>query len=133
MNPVVRVLTKSKIAKRFLLRRVKNGRAFKFGRMLIRARMAGKLIDGFTKNNGNSMKAHKKYKEMENKYNQLHKRIIDLEQKFSRVTDDDSAQELAFTLGRQVIELRRLYEQMQSELKRSQQNQIAIAAVQKTR
>lgn len=59
----------------------------------------------------------------------LQKRIAELEKQADKNRENQVAlQTDTFTLGRQVIEMQRLYAQMQAELQRQQQMQIAMSA-----
>ena len=71
----------------------------------------------------NEWKEH--FPDLEKKYENIQKRIAELEKQFEKSHESQSAiQTNTFTLGRQVIEMQQLYTQMQSELQRIQQQQI---------
>ena len=108
--------------------------AFKFGGMLLKSRATQKLIESFMGKNSSSLEKNKEYKDLEKNYKQIQQRVAELEAEAkSNEEDKENLQALAFTLGRQVVEMQKLYNQMQQELQRIQQQQMVMLGAQKTR
>ena len=130
----LRFLANPKLLGRFMKSKAGRKAAFKWGIMLLKSRAIESLIGKFTNKNGKSLGNNKEYKELEKEYKKLQKRIAELEKQADKNRENQVAlQTDTFTLGRQVIEMQRLYAQMQAELQRQQQMQIAMSAKQYSR
>ncbi len=108
---------------------------FKYGKMLVKSKMAGKLIEKFIGKNDNSLKNNKEYKAQKKEYTKLQKQVAALEKQLrAKENDMEAMQTTTFTLGRRVVEMERLYAEMQAQLAQlQQQQQLAMAAAQHTR
>lgn len=130
----LRFLANPKLLGRFMKTKAGRKAAFKWGSMLLKSRAIDSLIGKFTNKNGKSLGNNKEYKELEKEYKRLKKRVAELEKQADKNRDNQAAlQADTFALGRQVIEMQRLYAQMQSELQRQQQMQMTMAAKQYSR
>lgn len=129
-----RVLLKPKLLGRFMKTKAGRKATFKFGGMLLKSRATQKAIESFMGKNGSSLEKNKEYKDLEKNYKQIQQRVAELEAEAkSNEEDKENLQALAFTLGRQVVEMQKLYNQMQQELQRIQQQQMVMLGAQKTR
>ena len=129
-----RVLLKPKLLGRFMKTKAGRRAAFKFGGMLLKSRATQKVIESFMGKNASSLEKNKEYKDLEKNYKQIQQRVAELEAEAkSNEEDKENLQALAFTLGRQVVEMQKLYNQMQQELQRIQQQQTVMLGAQKTR
>ena len=125
----VRVLANPKVLKRFL--RTKAGRkaAFKYGNMLLNSKMIQNAISKFMHKNGKSLSGNKKYAAQQKEFAKMQQKIAALEAQIEKNKDDQIAMQTAtFTMGRQVIEMQRLYAQMQMELQKMQQDKMILTA-----
>ncbi len=104
--------------------RTKAGRkaALKYGTMLVNSKTAQDSVKKFLNKNGRD----RQFAASEKKYNELQAKIDALQtQVDARNATDAQLQTATFTLGRQVVEMQRLYAQLQQQL---QQMQLAMAA-----
>ena len=130
----LRFLANPKLFGRFMKSKAGRRAAFKWGAMIVKSRTAQSLIDKFINKNGKTLDKNKEYKKLEKEYKKAQQRIADLERMVEQNNENQTAlQTNTFALGRQVIELQRLYAQMQNEIHRIQQQQIVMSAVQNTR
>lgn len=124
----VRVLANPKVLKRFLGTKAGRKAAFKYGNMLLNSKIIQNAIDKFMHKNGKSLNGNKNYIAQEKQFAQMQKKIAALEAQIEKNKDDQIAmQTVTFTMGRQIIEVQRLYAQMQMELQKTQQNQMILA------
>lgn len=133
-----RILANPKVLKRFLGSKAGRKATFKYGKMLLRSKAVMNLIGTLIGNKGVLAKDDKKFKELEKEYAKLQKHVVKLEAELRQKEGDiDAMQAKTFTLGRQVVEMQRLYDQMQVELQRIQapqmQQQLAMANAQRVR
>lgn len=130
----VRVLANPAVLKRFLGTKAGKRAMFKFGNMLINSKTVRRAIGNFINRNGQSLRGNREYKKLEKKYAELEKRVdtlvAELEQ--SQATERE-IQTKTFTLGRQVVEMQRLYAQMELELNKMRQQQMMSAQLQHAR
>lgn len=134
MNVLLRFLANPKLLKRFLGTKAGRAAALKWGRMLVNSRAVQSMVGKFMNKNGGNMKNSKNYAALEQKYKELQAKVEKLEQQVSADKNSDSELQTAtFTLGRQVVEMQRLYAQMQMDLQKLQQAQMINSAVQHTR
>ena len=100
--------------------------AFKYRSMLLNSRSVQNGINKFISRNDSKMQSNQNYAEHINQYHELQKRIVALESELeaSRASESE-LQTATFTLGRRVIEMQRLYADMQRQLHELQQIQIA--------
>ena len=130
----LRFLANPKLWARFMKSKAGRKSAFKWGSMLIKSRAIQGLIDKFIGKNGKTLDKNKEYRALERKYKQTQKRVKQLEKQVQQNRDNQLAlQTDTFTLGRQIIEMQRMYAQMQSELQQVQQHQLAMVAAGRTR
>ena len=122
MPVLLRLLANPKLLARFM--RTKAGRkaALKYGTMLVNSKTAQDSVKKFLNKNGRDLQ----FAASEKKYNELQAKIDALQtQVDARNATDAQLQTATFTLGRQVVEMQRLYAQLQQQL---QQMQLAMAA-----
>lgn len=125
----VRVLANPKILKRFLGTKAGRKAAFKYGNMLLNSKMIQNSVEKFMNKNEKALAGNKNYAAQEKQFAQMQKKIATLEAQIEKNKDDQIVmQTTTFTMGRQVIEMQRLYAQMQMELQKMQQKQMMLAA-----
>lgn len=126
----LRVLANPKVLKRFLGTKAGKKATMKWGKMILESKMTQNAIDKLMNKNGKTLSNDKKYKEMAKEYATLQAKVAQLESKLNAIQNDSAALETTtFTLGRQVVEMRRLYQEMLSEITaRTNANQMAMAA-----
>ena len=126
----LRVLANPKVLKRFLGTKAGKKATMKWGKMILESKMTQNAIDKLMNKNGKTLSNDKKYKEMAKEYAALQAKVAQLESKLNAIQNDSAALETTtFTLGRQVVEMRRLYQEMLSEITaRTNANQMAMAA-----
>lgn len=120
MPVILRLLANPKLLARFM--RTKAGRkaALKYGTMLVKSKTVQDSVKKLLKNGWGNQ-----FADAEKKYNELQAKIDALQSQIdARNATDEQLQVATFTIGRQVIEMRRLYAQMQRQL---QQMQMAMA------
>ena len=125
----LRILANPKVLKRFLGTKAGKKATLKYGSMLLNSKMAQNAIGKFINRNDGMMKNNKEYEQQLRDYERLQKRVEKLEMQLDRAHDNnDKMSELTFTLGRNVVEMRRLLVQMQSQYQNQiQQIQMAMA------
>ncbi len=125
----LRILANPKVLKRFLGTKAGKKATLKYGSMLLNSKMAQNAIGKFINRNDGTMKNNKEYKQQLRDYARLQKRVEKLEMQLDRAHDNnDKMSELTFTLGRNVVEMRRLLTQMQAQYQiQMQQMQMAMA------
>ena len=127
VGTVVRGLLKPRVFMRFLGTKSGKRATLKFGRMLLKSKIAGDLVGRFIGRKGKQLDNNREYKQQVREYEKLQKRIASLESKLDRYQNNsEKIQELTFTLGRSVVEMNQLLAQMQ-ELYRQQTQQMQIA------
>jgi len=126
----LRVLANPKVLKRFLGTKAGKKATMKWGKMILESKMTQNAIDKLMNKNGKTLTNDKKYKEMAKEYAALQAKVAKLESKLNAIQNDNAALETTtFTLGRQVVEMRRLYQEMLLEITaRTNANQMAMAA-----
>ena len=126
----LRVLANPKVLKRFLGTKAGKKATMKWGKMILESKMTQNAIDKLMNKNGKTLSNDKKYKEMAKEYAALQAKVAKLESKLNAIQNDNAALETTtFTLGRQVVEMRRLYQEMLLEITaRTNANQMAMAA-----
>lgn len=124
-----RILANPKVLKRFLGTKAGKRATLKYGRMLLQSRIVQNAIGKFMARDGQKLEKNKEYKKLTRDYASLQKRVEKLEIQLKHAHDNnDKMAELTFTLGRNVVEMRRLLTQMQSQSQQQlQQMQIAMA------
>ncbi len=123
---VVRAIAKPKVFKRFLGTKAGKKAAFKWGKMLLNSKMTGRSIDKLMNRMESSGQDSKEYKRLQTEYKKLQKKIAELERQLESVQNDNADLETkTFTLGRQVVQMRQLYQHMLNELQKQQQMIIA--------
>lgn len=128
----LRVLANPKILKRFLGTKAGKRAAFKYGSMLVNSKAVQNTIGKFMNNNGDKLKNDREYKKLAREYADLQQKVAKLEAQIDAQRDNNErVQTLTFTMGRTVVEMQRLYAQMQTELQRLYQTQMTLT--QKTR
>jgi len=135
MPTILRFILKPKVLMRFLKGKAGRKALFGAGRMLLNSKMTQNLIDKFMNKNDDKLKQDKNYPEMQKQYQELQSRVQELEAKLQKNQENtDSVQAVAFSIGRNVVEMRNLYAQMQADLQRIAQNQmVTMAAAQNAR
>ncbi len=125
----LRVLANPRVLKRFLGTKAGKKATLKYGSMLLNSKMAQNAIGKFINRNGDTLRDSKEYKQQLKDYARLQKRVEKLESQLDRAHDsNDKLSELTFTLGRNVVEMQRLFAQMQAQYQsHTQQMQIAMA------
>lgn len=110
-----RALAKPRVFKRFLGTRAGKRATLKYGTMLIKSKDVQNAINKFINGNGQFLRSRDKgYKQLEQEYKKLQAKTKQLQAQLENAQlTQDKIQELTFTLGRQVVEMRRLLEQMQ--------------------
>lgn len=122
MPVVLRLLANPKLLARFM--RTKAGRkaALKYGTMLVNSKEVQSGIKKILSRKGDS----KKFSASGKKFEELQAKVAALQSQIdTRNSTDAELQTATFTLGRQVIEMRRLYNELQRQL---QQMQFSMAA-----
>lgn len=129
----LRVLANPKVLKRFLQTKAGRKAALKYGTMLLNSKMVQDSVNRFMNKNDRALSDDKAYVAQTKQYAALQKQIAALQAQIDKSRDDNAAVQTAtFTMGRRVIEMQRLYAQMQAELQRIQQIQMQMSA-QRTR
>ena len=125
----LRILANPKVLKRFLGTKAGKKATLKYGSMLLNSKMAQNAIGKFINRNDGTMKNNTEYRQQLRDYARLQKRVEKLEMQLDRAHDNnDKMSELTFTLGRNVVEMRRLLTQMQAQYQiQMQQMQMAMA------
>ena len=125
----LRILANPRVLKRFLGTRAGKKATLKYGSMFLKSRKAQNAIGKFINRNGSALKDDKSFKQQQQEYAALQKRVARLEAQLDRARDNnDKLSELTFTLGRNVVEMQRLLTQMQAQYQaHTQQMQIAMA------
>ncbi len=128
MPTVIRFLFNPKLFARFMRtgagRKMARKTAWKYGTMLLNSKTTQDAIKNFFTKNKNS----KQFAPYEKKFNELQAKVEKLESKMDmQHATDTEIQTATFTLGRQIIEMQRLYAEMQHQL---QQMQLAMMAPQ---
>lgn len=120
------VVANPRIMSRFIKTPAGRRAAFKYGAMLLNSRSVQNDINKFISRNDSQLQSNQNYAEHINQYHELQKRIVALESELeaSRASESE-LQTATFTLGRRVIEMQRLYADMQRQLHELQQIQIA--------
>lgn len=130
----IRVLAKPAVIKRFLKTKAGKKTMFKFARMMMESKLIQKVIDKFTKKNDGVLRGNKEFKKLENEYKELQKKTQELQGKLEKMQENQQATEvLAFSLGRTVVEMKRLLEKMQAEYQQEVQKVSALQYAQKVR
>lgn len=119
------VVANPRIMGRFMKTSAGRRAAFKYGSMLLNSRSVQNGINKFMTRNNSQMQNNQQYSDNINQYHELQKRIAALEAQLdaSRASESE-LQTATFTLGRRVIEMQRLYADMQSQLHKLQQMQM---------
>ena len=130
----VRILANPKVLKRFLGTKAGKKATMKWGKMLLESKIIqsaiGKLMNGI----GGKMDKNKEYTKMTKEYAALQKKVAKLEAQLDTIQNDNAALEAkTFTLGRQVVEMRHLYERMLAEFQFQNTKQMVIASAARTR
>ncbi|MBR2510578.1 MAG: hypothetical protein IKB59_00230 [Alphaproteobacteria bacterium] len=113
---VVRAIAKPKVFKRFLGTKAGKRAMLKSGTMLLRSKSVQNTLSKFVSKNDKQMAGNKEYEEYKKKYEQLQKRIAELEKQLDAARDNQSQMEtLTFTLGRQVVQMQQLLQDMQQQ------------------
>lgn len=125
----LRILANPKVLKRFLGTKAGKKATIKYGNMLLNSKIVQNAIARFINRNDDTMKNNKEYKQQLRDYARLQKRVEKLEAQLDHVRDDNNKMSaLTFTLGRNVVEMRRLLAQMQTQYQNQmQQMQMAMA------
>lgn len=134
MPVLLRLLANPKLLGRFL--RTKAGRraALKYGTMVVNSKTVQDQINKFMNKNGRTMSGDARYDGYAKEFEKMQAQINALQEKVDAQRQDNEALQTAtFTLGRRVIEMQRLYAQMQMELQRVHTAQMAAAARARTR
>lgn len=113
----VRILANPKVLKRFLGTKAGKKATLKWGKMLLKSKIAKSAIDKLINRNGSRMSKNKEYIKMTKEYTALQKKVAQLESQLDTVKNDNITLETkTFALGRQVIEMQRLYERMLAQI-----------------
>ena len=113
---VVRAIAKPKVFKRFLGTKAGKRAMLKSGTMLLRSKSVQNTLSKFRSKNDQQMTGNKEYEESKQKYEQLQKRVAELEKQLDAARDNQSQMEtLTFTLGRQVVQMQQLLKDMQQQ------------------
>ena len=125
----LRILANPKVLKRFLGTKAGKKATIKYGNMLLNSKIVQNAIARFINRNDDTMKNNKEYKQQLRDYARLQKRVEKLEVQLDHARDDNNKMSaLTFTLGRNVVEMRRLLAQMQTQYQNQmQQMQMAMA------
>ncbi len=130
----LRVLANPRVLKRFAGTKAGRRAMFKYGKMLVNSKMAQDAVKKIFSSNRGAKSSDKQMAGYQKQFNELQARIAALESQL-QARDQDNAQleAMTFTLGRQVVQLRQLYAQMQADLAQSRTSQMAMATAQRTR
>ena len=121
-----RALAKPRVFKRFLGTRAGKRATLKYGTMLIKSKDVRNSVGKFIKNNGSFLRSKKEYRQNEQEYAKLVKKIEKLEQQLADAKlIEQKMQELTFTLGRQVVQMRHLLEKMDVQRQQYAQEMLA--------
>ncbi|MDE6571423.1 MAG: hypothetical protein K2L95_04390 [Alphaproteobacteria bacterium] len=128
MHVLLRLLANPKLLARFLRTPAGRRAALKYGNMVLKSKMAQDAIKKFMHTNNQYLGGKKDYAMQEAKFDKIQRQISQLQSQVDAARQDRQALETAtFTMGRRVIELQRLYAQMQMELQRVRTAQMATA------
>ena len=118
---IIRAATNPKAFKRFLGTRAGKKATIKYGTMLVRSKDVRSAIEKMVNRKPKQEKTDKSYEKMLAKYERLIQDIEKIQADVAASGDDTNrVQQLSFALGRRVVEMRRLY----SEMQRYQQSQL---------
>ena len=102
--------------------------ALKYGTMVVKSKTAQDAITKFMHTNNQYLGGKKDYAMQQAKFDKIQRQISQLQAQVDTMRQDRQTLETAtFTMGRRVIELQRLYAQMQMELQRVRTAQMAMA------
>lgn len=119
---VVRAISKPKVFKRFLGTKAGKKATLKWGKMLVNSKITQRSVDKLMERVGKSGQDNKEYKTLVKEYKVLQGKVAQLERKLDSVQNDNNSLETkTFALGRQVVQMRQLYQQMLTEFQKRQQ------------
>ena len=128
MQVLLRLLANPKLLARFLRPPAGRRAALKYGTMVVKSKTAQDAITKFMHTNNQYLGGKKDYAMQQAKFDKIQRQISQLQSQVDAVRQDRQTLETAtFTMGRRVIELQRLYAQMQMELQRVRTAQMAMA------
>ena len=120
---VARAFAKPKVFKRFLGTRAGKRATLKYGTMLVNTKEVQNGFDRLFRRGDNQQPQDKEYSKLIKKYEKLAAEVEQLESEFSHAGDDvDKIQTITFKLGRRVVEMRRLLQEMEKYHQRQNQN-----------
>lgn len=128
MQVLLRLLANPKLLARFLRTPAGRRAALKYGTMVVKSKTAQDMVSRFMKKNGQALSNDKQYNFQVCEFEKMQAKINELQAQVDAARQDRQTLETAtFTMGRRVIELQRLYAQMQMELQRVRTAQMAMA------
>lgn len=128
------IVSNPRVLGRFLKTSAGRRAAFKYASMAVNSRAVQNSINRFMTQNKDKLKDDSKYAVQSAEYAELQKRVAALESELAHSRQNEAAMQTAtFTLGRRVIEMQRLYAEMQRELQQMQMAHHARAATSHTR
>lgn len=128
MQVLLRLLANPKLLARFLRTPAGRRAALKYGTMVVKSKTAQDMVSRFMKKNGPALSNDKQYNFQVCEFEKMQAKINELQAQVDAARQDRQTLETAtFTMGRRVIELQRLYAQMQMELQRVRTAQMAMA------
>ena len=90
--------------------------------MLVNSKITQRSVDKLMERVGKSGQDNKEYKTLVKEYKVLQGKVAQLERKLDSVQNDNNSLETkTFALGRQVVQMRQLYQQMLTEFQKQQQ------------
>lgn len=128
MQVLLRLLANPKLLARFLRTPAGRRAALKYGTMVVKSKTAQDMVSRFMKKNGQALSNDKQYNSQVREFEKMQAKINELQAQVDAARQGRQTLETAtFTMGRRVIELQRLYAQMQMELQRVRTAQMAMA------
>lgn len=128
------IISNPRVLGRFIKTPAGRRAAFKYASMVVNSRAVQNSINQFMTKNKNELKDNSQYAIQLAEYTELLERVAVLESELARSRENESAMQTAtFTLGRRVIEMQRLYAEMQRILQQMQMAQMTRTATAHTR
>ena len=128
MQVLLRLLANPKLLARFYSTKECRRAAMKYCTMVVKSKTAQDAITKFMHTNNQYLGGKKDYAMQQAKFDKIQRQISQLQAQVDTMRQDRQTLETAtFTMGRRVIELQRLYAQMQMELQRVRTAQMAMA------
>lgn len=120
------IISNPRVLGRFIKTPAGRRAAFKYASMAVNSRAVQNVINKFVSQNNTQMNNSPEYATKLAEYKELQRRVAALESQLAQSRENESELQTAtFTLGRRVIEMQRLYADMQRDLQQMQMAQMS--------